>query len=136
MCLVTKQKVAKIAKEDITCYKILGANLRTPYMGYTYNVGKLYKVKLSVRWTNNWCSFDAKTDKAYLRKSGGDMVVNEIEKGFHAALKVDRLKDVWGVKRYGVFEFLIPTGSEYFRDKTGLIVSNRIMLVNDINLLK
>ena len=58
MCLITKQKQAETAKEDIICYKILTTNTENgQYESYYYSemkweLNKLYSTSLG-RWRNN-----------------------------------------------------------------------------------
>ena len=134
MCLVTKQRKAKIAKKDITCYKHLRRfDLTTTYQFYVYNVGRLDKTHLSFGRNNHWCLADEAAMNFYW-KASRKRVLTEVIHGFHAYLSIDRAQAVMCEGNEGLYEFLIPAGSEYFTDKTGLIVSNQIMLVNDINL--
>ena len=132
MCLVTKQRKAKIAKKDIVCYKLLADYLSSIYFACSYRKGVLMRTDLqvhkAVKGDMNEC-FDNSCYKLYYPYTGQ---TNIISQGFHAALSVKRLKG----KGWSIYEFLIPAGSEYFIDKTGLIVSNQIILVNDINLYK
>ena len=46
MCLCTFQTSPKIAEEDITCYKVLTKDLKSPCYGQQYELGKLIKSKL------------------------------------------------------------------------------------------
>ena len=145
MCLVTKQRRAKIAKKDITCYKRLHPDLRSYYQNFKYSVGVLVTRELRVEYNiKDWFPLDSHVaivygDPMYMKGSfmfsdRNEILrtksANQISDGLHASLSIDRIGGV------SVYEFVIPAGSEYFIDKTGLIVSNQIMLVNDINLYK
>ena len=47
MCLITTQKRATIAKEDIPCYKIMtirNTHIKSLYQGYRYYINKLETV--------------------------------------------------------------------------------------------
>lgn len=46
--------------------------------------------------------------------------------GFHAAKNAERLQQNLGYSN-AITEFIIPKGAKYFEDKTGLIVSNKII---------
>lgn len=46
MCLRTLQTSPKIAEEDITCYKVLTEDLKSPCYGLQYELGKLIKSEL------------------------------------------------------------------------------------------
>jgi hypothetical protein len=142
MCLITEQKKAKIANEDIVCYKTMDVSsegvLYSPYMGFNYELNKVYKERLCFSHTG--CSFDDLTDEKYkgpeyykfyadcgdasiaLKKLG----LIEIGEGFHAALTKKRLS----IKKIGkkIFQCKIPKGSRYYTDATGLIVSNQIII--------
>ena len=51
MCLVTEQKVAKIATEDITCYKVVKlryGRIFSAIQEFEYEMGKLYRTHIMI----------------------------------------------------------------------------------------
>ena len=73
MCLITAQKEAMIAEQDITVYKLLKVReynednesprieYLAPYWDFHYNLGKLYKTTIEeISKDSNWdkCAFD------------------------------------------------------------------------------
>jgi len=143
MCLITEQKKAKIAEEDITVYKevIIGdEKCMSPIHGFEYKFNKLYtsatlrpKSIIGLRFADDFSIHDIRTGVYYFSDkkvniAGGEVVIDNkccdyvvISKGFHAYTNFERDKDI-NVK------CIIPKGSEYFEDATGLIVSNQIII--------
>lgn len=116
MCLYTKQKVPNIAKEDITCYKVINPGMTSLYYTeFNWVLGKLYETEIEC------CS---KWD------------FNEVSKSFHS---YKTLQDLM----HGYFKSLspcmmvkctIPKGSEYYlgkQDEMDGYASNKI-IVNEI----
>lgn len=116
MCLYTKQKEVKIAKKDITCYKVINPDMTSLYFTeFNWVLGKLYETEIEC------CS---KWD------------FNEVSKSFHS---YKTLQDLM----HGYFKSLspcmmvkctIPKGSEYYlgkQDEMDGYASNKI-IVNEI----
>lgn len=115
MCLITNQKRAKIAKEDIICYKVIlnkNGRLLSPYQEYRW-----YKNKLT--------SIDEFTCTTY-------NIWKNVYKGLHACTSIDRAK--WSIKftwgsNIQIHESTIPKGSKYYISIDGKeIVSNQMIL--------
>lgn len=138
MCLITKQQKPFIAKRDMVVYKELSwvnhEIARSIYEYFSYEIGKLYKTKIkALSYTDNWASYDDK-DSQYLDKYFDGWftekkvrVKNKLKcfgQGFHSVNKPSRFVDV----DYTIYECTIPKGSEYYREPTGCIVSNQIII--------
>jgi hypothetical protein len=165
MCLVTTQKEALIAEQDITVYKLLKVReynedyesprieYLAPYWDFHYNLGELYKTtieEIPEEYYGDKCAFD-KFDSNVLcnlfKDSEGNpnwnpswytgkepaTDVKYFGAGYHACTTVERLTgpDYYGESK--IFECTIPAGSEYYLNPSGLIVSNQIIINNQIN---
>ncbi len=101
-------KEVKIAKKDITCYKLLVKRnpsdigiFISPYRNYEYNFNKktLYKV-------NNFI----KTYKTY-----DTISITDITKGLHSFSSIKGLKDKHWLSTYNIaFKCIIPKGTKYY----------------------
>lgn len=114
MCLYTKQKEVKIAKKDITCYKLINPNMTSWfYTEFKWELNKLYETEM------DFCP-----------------VYKTVSQAFHS---YKTLQDLM----YGYFQSLspcmmvkctIPKGSEYYLGKQGELdgyASNKI-IANEI----
>lgn len=142
MCLITEQKVAQIAKEDIIVYKnvILGdEKCMSPIHGFKYKFNKLYtsatlrpKSIIGLKFADDFSIYDLRVGSYYfldkkVNVARGEIIIDNkccnyvvISKGFHSFKTKYR-------SHYNVI-CIIPKGSEYFEDETGLIVSNKIII--------
>ena len=142
MCLVTKQKRAKITKEEMRVYKFLHRNAEkyySPYQDKQWLVGKLEKTK--IKRTNDeeeMGFFDKKAINNYKAISQFSCRADEIlycgveglifyKEGFHFALTAKRLMDA-SINKEDIYEFIIPKGARYYLDETGLGVTNKIIM--------
>lgn len=134
MCLITNQKEAITLTEDLIVYKNLlksEENLWAIYQDFRYDKNKLYETEFS--FNNNSPSYFDEPDSVYLDEHytgwrfGDIMNLNLIgvECGFHAALTKERLSHINGI----TYKCLIPAGSEVYYNPTGLIVSNKIIIL-------
>jgi hypothetical protein len=129
MCLITPLKEKKIAEEDITVYKVLiyGSSL---LQGFTYEKDILYETKIEDSY--DWCAADSFSleilNKEYpdFRKGFNRDKLICIGQGFHSCNSVKRAQEMKDCKSEKIHEFLIPKGSEYYEDLSGLLVSNKI----------
>lgn len=116
MCLLTTQKIPKIAEEDITCYKVINPDMTSLYFTeFNWVLGKLYETEIEC--CSKW-----------------DFI--EVSKAFHSYKSLQDLM-------HGYFKSLspclmvkctIPQGSEYYLGKQGEMdgyASNKI-IVNEI----
>lgn len=133
MCLITEQKRPFTATEDMAIYKLFENKMYSPLMGFKYEEGKVYKTAL--RRGDKTC-FD-NIDQNYLENEYGRYWQNfvggkikSIGRGYHGALKRKRLYSGEKYLNYGriIRKVIIPKGSKYYLDATGLIVSNQIIL--------
>lgn len=112
MCLETTQKRAKIAKEDIHCYKIMvvkNTHIKSVYQEYRYYINKLETIsKFGVR-KYNW----------------GTIEINE---GLHAFLIIDKPKRLAYLYNGVIYNCIIPKGSKYYIGNDDDIVSNQMII--------
>ena len=115
MCLLTKQIEAKIAKKDITCYKVIQQNMTSLYYNFRWELNKLYETKIA---------YSPKKD------------INTVSQAFHSYKSLQDLK-------YGYFcssspclmvKCTIPKGSEFYSGKQNYVqgyASNKL-IINEI----
>lgn len=129
MCLVTEHREPLTAEEDTVVYIILRPNLRSIYKGFVYELGKSYKTVLDPRniGSGNVWSADEITSSYYGWKSVGWKFSNllAISKGFHSYQNYQR-----AIEQLDELETLvqctIPKGCIYYKDSTGLLLSNQL----------
>lgn len=129
MCLITTQKRPKTAKEDFIVYKALNKNLTSPYSSFQYERGKEYATE--IKESEDWTCYDP-IDNYWLDNSfGTDWNVSPLTynlkslgRGFHSALKQDRIDE----EGCCLFECVVPAGSKYYINGTGLCVSDKIII--------
>ncbi len=137
MCLITRQKKAKILNKDLKVYKSISIkfdNVITSYFQSSFiwhqNVLKISDsliIKPRLNPVNNNGNDWFYADGIALNKYEGMSQTYYITFGFHACLTRKRcinLNYTGNIK-----EFLIPKGSQVFYDATGLIVSNQMMML-------
>lgn len=143
MCLVTEQKEPKILGEDLIVYKIVDEFYYSPFFGKIfYRKNCLKKAKIEI-WEKgeqihraivygDLLALETYDDK--LTKNPENYII--IDQGFHsmktktrAQITLDGLSTSFKSRK--IVQFLIPAGSEYYEDSTGLIVSNQIMRTHD-----
>lgn len=134
MCLVTKQKEPKTTKKDIVVYKIVDISYEEEtsavysiYYGCRWIPGEIKEVDLLYENNKAWdvCEkYDILSSQSYNWKEIEEETFTEVSDGFHAAIKKNRLRASYRAEHR---RFLIPAGSLIFTDKTGLIVSNKMM---------
>jgi hypothetical protein len=136
MCLITEKQSYKIAKRDIPVWKHL-INGSSPLMGFKYEKDVLYKQPIQLvteedfynRTEWEWVTpFDKVAMEHYCYHPD---IMNPnliyIEIGFHSFYK-RAISSQFDFE--DIVDFIIPKGSRYYKDETGLIVSNRIILKN------
>lgn len=133
MCLVTRQTEPKVMENDLIVYKIVARDLmsgeaiveyQSYYHYYLWKKGVLKETKM-VTGSYQWCDcekFDSETHDAYPDKSGK---FTEVSEGFHAF----KTKKRAGYSGVFLKQFLIPKGSLYYEDESGMIVSNQMMML-------
>ena len=135
MCLITLRKNPIIAQEDFVVYKVLDFvdenTAAAPHYSFTYELGKTYSTRIceSARWQ----AYDELATDAwfYLERTFTRNEIMCIGAGFHACIKSDRTNitkyEATELKRK-IYKCIIPAGTEYYTDGTGLIVSNHIII--------
>jgi hypothetical protein len=134
MCLITKQKRVKIAKEDIKCYKNLAETtdpntVQSIHYDFTWTMGKVEKTKLKKVFQKIIGADPIVTDKYDTHRSDEEILkeFTAIGPGFHACLTIERARQNADAET-SRFEAVIPNGSRYYVDSTGLIVANQMMI--------
>jgi hypothetical protein len=148
MCLITNDKTKYIAEENITVYKKLEPSDNSRYCGKSASRGHKYQwgeqpeieMKESNDWTPyNWESLDA------CRNIYPSFVVSHVGKvpqeqrnifmcigaGYHSMSK-DNLYNQNPLYHF-IVKCIIPKGAEYYKDMTGLYVSNKLILIEKEN---
>lgn len=116
MCLITKQRVAKFATEDIPVYKMVKVispkRIMSPfYEHFRWEVGKIHRV---FYWPWN----------IFRPRNRGDNV-SYVDYSFHAFLRSDLCRP-----GYEQYDAIVPKGSWYFISDDGSeIASNRLKLI-------
>lgn len=128
MCFhLLKSSQAKIAKEDIECWKLLIDGNRPPFYGVHYRTEPYVKGILSPR---------VRIRKARDHDPMSDENCRVIEKGYHSYIdggfcvsKAVRYRSIFDVDVL-VKRFIIPKGTRYYRNGSEY-VSETIMLVEE-----
>lgn len=126
MCLLTRQKKPIILKEDKIVYKLLRGDMTAIYQNFSYSFDKVYKTDIFIGSDNS--AFDDIAMKRYRVNAYGNLKPNviSIAKGFHAFTSIARIKKSYVCHK--IYKCTIPAGSEYYKDTTGLCVSNQIII--------
>lgn len=131
MCLITEQQEPLVAKRKIPIVKELTHSRRSPYADnpIVYEPNVLYSVKMEK--TDDPSPFDGIDQDYWMNKFRDAWNMNSLPNGvvsigpgFHCA-KPNRLLNP---RYYNVFKGEIPKGSLYYRNPTGLYVSNQIII--------
>jgi len=148
MCTITTQQKAKRAKEDIQCFKFVimkqsdGGNktlFLSPYQKYELLINKLDKAKLTFQQETE--GFFTPTDQRemdFFYVERGQLKneikgkVQSIECGFHACLNSERIENGVNSCERVIVKCIIPKGSLVFYGSEGLIVSNKMIVTDEI----
>lgn len=140
MCLITYKQEYKKANHDIIVYKALTENRDSPHQHFHYPIDELMTSELKSSGSdmmaadslvNQWIT----KQRNYYEALTTLMSVGE---GLHAFTNVPRGKEYIIDYLFGgdegllLFEAIIPKGSVYLEDETGLIVSNQLVVTNKI----
>lgn len=112
MCFIIdpKHPEKKIAKRDITCYKVLNSLATSIYQLKPYELGVLYKQKM----------------EDPIKKGLGDAKINI---GFHSYSNIKRANLIVLLIGNYVYKTIIPKGSEYYYNSMrNEYVSNQIII--------
>lgn len=136
MCFYIRNNIESatlwVAKQDVTCYKLLDGNLVSPYRAFQYKYNKLYKAKIGrlerVIYTN---AVNSKSEIILDDLRDNNHNIFSINKGLHSYSSLAAAS--WGaaVIRYGccVFKTIIPKGSEFYYDNINKeYISNQLII--------
>jgi hypothetical protein len=139
MCLITTQSEPEILEEDLIVYKILDIMLRAKHVYFMYSIGKLYKTKIEetddIKFYDMFARFHVieigPMEEDYDR-AGLKVVIDKYNlkcygPGFHSFETIDRDNGI-------NVECTIPKGSEVYRDGSGLLISNQIIINRKISI--
>jgi len=139
---VTSQIKAILTDEDIVCYKIVKESgiyssvlsnkypYSSLYNNFLWELGKVNytKLEISIRDLSSCKFYDSRA--RWGQEISGDRNFVQVSCGFHAALTYYRLSNNYSIIRDElIVECLIPKGSLIFKDTTGLIVSDQMIMV-------
>lgn len=134
MCLVTRQIKPRITKKDLVVRKIVRVNHDESITSFCRSSfiwikGKLETTELGIskRIPRNCCVHDDPQSEYY--KEGNkqrNRKLTVVSQGFHAVVDPNYNCNLSG---YNIRKFLIPAGSTIYKDATGLIVSNKMMML-------
>lgn len=137
MCLVTKQKNPLIASEDITVYKLLTEGNYSEHQKFHYDEGVLYETE--IKNSNRHLFYDWNDEKEFKREKNIpiDTPIHKLNtydvlwlgQGFHSSTSAKRFNNIIGT----VHRCIIPKGSEYYLGWTELVISNKIVVYEEIN---
>lgn len=134
MCLQTTWKFPKEAKRDIIVYKCFSNDLgysckiASPFTNFVYITDKVYKTKITESDDESYFDGAAGMAKKEYEKTKGTL--KNIAEGFHSAKTLKRL--ITNLSYYRIFKCIIPKGSVYYRGLSDLLVSNQIIVKNEI----
>ena len=133
MCLITKQKEAFIAEEDIIVYKVLSDGACSIFERFEYELGEIYteQIKESSRWDCLGILDSVWLNKEYPHHTWqGHRDLICLGKGFHSIDKLKSAKEVLKGSRDDskIFKCTIPKGSKYFKNQVGFMVSSSIII--------
>lgn len=132
MCLQTTWLEPKIAEEDITVYKEFKAYIakeerfHSPIVGFYYKKNELYETK--IQDSTDRGSYDIIANEWRDQLVDSNTSFKSIGRGFHSAATLQRLINA-GCDL--IARCTIPKGAKYYKDGTNLIVSNKI-IINEI----
>ncbi len=135
MCLITNWKRPRTAKRDIIVYKRLERSkideekLISIWWGTYYKIGEHYKVDM-VANNEPYTVFDWDAMNAYPDWMVEPSIYTHVHAGYHSMMEKHRsLPDS---EQEVMVRCVVPKGANYFKDNTGLIVSNEIIILNII----
>ena len=144
MCLITKQKRVGVLGKDMKVYKVVrkyGETYCSPIQSFEWEWDTLYETDMGIKRNVPYPSlfFGEKysfVDKAAAEGYSGFMGrLTIIYEGFHAYMAPERanLNDWFEGDKLIILCFTIPAGAKVFRDATGLIVSDKMILKREDN---
>lgn len=135
MCLITPYKEKKIVEEDMIVYKTLTPDVRSVLQGFLYELDKLYETE--IKESNDYCAADQfaieRLEYAgyFYRNAPKDDELISIGQGFHSCRTIERAEELVDPNER-IFSCTIPKGSEYYEDLSDLLVSNKIIINEEV----
>ena len=130
MCLITKE-APQTAEKDLIVYKVLRLNMTSQYHTKTWELGVMYEEIIKESKSNACYDIEdeLKTSLEYgwIYSSGE---VKSYGQGFHFAFKEGRLHPQKGEIKV---ECTIPKGATYYRNPSGLGITNKIVINKVLN---
>jgi hypothetical protein len=128
MCLITEQTKPITATKDMVVYKVLW-NKESLRFNAKWTEGKLKRAKLGIDITLGLPISFFFADCISQNKYAGTFNLTVISTGLHAY--TTKKRNTYNLDRVGrkLHKMLIPAGSKIFKDSTGLIVSNQMILI-------
>ena len=139
MCLIVEKNTEeKIAEEDIICYKRIdkysttkGIKLVSPFQFFEYKLNKLYRTTFIPRELKSKIGYESGVFYATCEASNyystfPYYLLKVYQKGFHS---YKNIPDEPSFKSECIVKCIIPAGTKYIEDKTGLICSEAIKII-------
>jgi len=129
MCLITEQMKPEILKEDLVVYKCLDGR-NSIFYDYKWTKNRMAKTNFSSGKINTCktfagCYSDDIAERTYKKQN---RILLCVHRGFHACLTFARAME-YDYSGKSICEMKIPKSARVFKDSTGLIVSNKMMLI-------
>lgn len=136
MCLITLQKKPLEAEKDIIVYKEVDKQIEeniyeSIYNDFIWELNKLYKTDL--KKSKDLTCYDNISMVYYISNHGNDELTS-ISEGFHSMNKSRCIREMKNIKDkiISFIECKIPKGSLYYKDGTGLCVSNQLIVLKEV----
>ena len=131
MCLITEQITPIILEKDLVVYKqIIRKNRNIVFSNFCefeYKLGKLYQT--DIEYSDNRSPYDSTASEYYYSDTMIGKPLQSYGIGFHSVLSKERFRFVSKFdKNDRIVSCTIPKGSEVYYDKTGLVISNQIVI--------
>jgi len=137
MCLHTTQLKPIILDEDLIVYKELKiregekAGIFSPIRYYQWNLNELNETKITILPVGSTYDILASANVDYMREN--DIKYITIGEGFHSFKSKDRCHELYVNTYFYLFKCLIPKSSEVYYDATGLVVSNQLIILEQLS---
>ena len=136
MCLITEQKTPLIAEKDMVVYKVMETNLCSFFQYFPYEIDKLFETEIKHNDETIWtacCSLDSdylmqKYKVDCVRDLKGHPKLICLKYGFSSCKSIKVASEINHGYRGTIYRCIIPKGSEYYKDKVGFIISNKIII--------
>lgn len=130
MCLITEQLRPIKIRKDLTVFKVVTKEINgfspwNEYYEFDYRLNTLYTESIGAdNIPDSYADQIVIENYPYWRSEE----LTHVHSGFHSALTIDRISNFCGWENTVRVKCIIPKGSLIYKDKTGLIVSNKIIL--------